>query len=227
MRFNFFKWWKETMTINENDVLELYIGPKEKTIPENDSMKSYVIPKKKKIKCAVVIGHKRSSQGAYNHRYNIHEFEFNEHLAIDIENKIKKNNSISLFRIYRRTYATLPNDLNDLNPDFIISLHCNAFNKSATGTEVLYYHKSNKGKQFASILNSHLVGALGLHDRGIRPKSAEDRGGYLLKTVKAPCLIAEPFFIDNDDDYKLAGIDKYIKLVDAYCHAIEEISTII
>jgi len=50
----------------------------------------------------------------------------------------------------------------------------------------------------AKILNTQLVKALGLKDRGIKVKTAEDRGGYLLKNIATPCVIAEPFFIDND-----------------------------
>ena len=210
MKFNFFEWWNEVMT-NKTNNFDI----------------SYPEEKKKNIRCALVIGHKKNSAGAYNNLYNMHEFDFNEHLAMDIEKGIKNYKNIDIFRVYRRTYSSLPNDINELSPDFIISLHCNAFNKSASGTEVLYYHKSKKGKQFATILNNHLVDKLKLPDRGIRAKSSEDRGGYLLKSTNAPCLIAEPFFIDNDNDYKIAGIDKYTKLVDAYCHAIEEISTII
>jgi len=170
--------------------------------------------------CALVIGHKKRSPGAKNAKANLTEFDFNEDLALRIERKIERTD---IQRIYRRTYKELPDDINALNPDFIVSLHCNAFNGEVSGTEVLYYHKSQKGKKMAEILLSHLVEQLKLPNRGIKPKTTEDRGGYLLRYTNAPCVIAEPFFIDNDND--LAGTQEDMDgLVAAYAAAIEEIS---
>jgi N-acetylmuramoyl-L-alanine amidase len=173
-------------------------------------------------KCALVIGHKKSSSGAVNGKSGTTEFGFNELLSMDIEKEV---NVVEIQRVYRRTYSSLPSDINELSPDFIISLHCNAYNEEASGTEVLYYHKSTKGKQIAEILNRKLVEALGLKDRGIKPKTTEDRGGYLLKQTNAPCIISEPFFIDNDSDLSIAET-KRSTLVKAYSTAIEEMAGI-
>ena len=169
-------------------------------------------------KCALVIGHKKSSPGAVNKDLGLTEFAFNDSLALAIEQKVS---DVEVQRIYRRTYASLPDDINEYEPDFIISLHCNAFNEKASGTEVLFYHRSAVGKKMAALLNKKLVAALGLKDRGIKAKSAEDRGGYLLKTTNAPCVISEPFFIDNNDDLHIV-MDRHDELVAAYASAIEE-----
>lgn len=178
--------------------------------------------KPKKL-CALVIGHKKSSPGAVNINRDVTEFDFNEDLALRIEKKV---NQTEIQKVYRRTYKELPGDINAVCPDFVVSLHCNAFNTKASGTEMLYYHKSEKGKKMAGNLLNHLVEHLKLPDRGVKPKSAEDRGGYLLRYTKAPCVIAEPFFIDNDSD--LAGAQEDIEgLAAAYAKAIEEISQII
>jgi len=171
-------------------------------------------------KCALVIGHKKTSQGASNQASGLTEYLFNDSLAQDIENKVS---GVEIQRVYRRTYGTLPGDINALDPDFIVSLHCNAFNGSAGGTEVLYYHRSVVGKFMAELLNTKLVNALGLNNRGIKPKTAEDRGGYLLVSTDAPCVIAEPFFIDNDSDLRKA-MNKRKKLVKAYAVGIEAIA---
>mgnify|MGYP000383261859 CR=1 FL=1 len=170
--------------------------------------------------CALVIGHKRASPGASNQASGLTEFEFNEQLAIDIETAVS---DVIIQRIYRRTYQTLPADINEFDPDFIISLHCNAFNKKVSGTEVLYYHKSIKGKAIATVLQHKLVSALALSDRGIKAKTVEDRGGYLLKETSAPCLIAEPFFIDNDSDIASAYANRH-ELIAAYVSAIQDIA---
>jgi N-acetylmuramoyl-L-alanine amidase len=174
---------------------------------------------KKKL-CALVIGHKKYSHGVVNARANLSEFDFNEDLARHIEGKIQ---GTDIQRIYRRTYKELPGDINALGPDFIVSLHCNSFNGKVSGTEVLYYHRSEKGKRMAEILLNHLVKHLKLPNRGIKPKTSEDRGGYLLRYTDAPCVIAEPFFIDNDKDLARAQEDMD-GLVAAYAAAIDQIS---
>mgnify|MGYP000341271737 CR=1 FL=1 len=171
--------------------------------------------------CALVIGHKKRSPGAHNEKFNLTEFGFNQNLAQEIESKVV---GVDVQIIYRRTYASLPSDINELNPDFIISLHCNAYNKQASGTEVLYYHRSEKGEHFAEVLQHQIVMALGLKDRGTKAKRVVNRGGYLLKYTTAPCVIAEPFFIDNNNDLKTA-IDNRQGLIDAYVNAISIISS--
>jgi N-acetylmuramoyl-L-alanine amidase len=91
------------------------------------------------------------------------------------------------------------------------------------GTEVLYYHRSTKGQRYAEILNDHLVQVLDLPNRGAKSKAAEDRGGYLLMNTNVPCVIAEPFFIDNNNDLKMAQENRE-NLVAAYFSAISAIA---
>jgi N-acetylmuramoyl-L-alanine amidase len=173
--------------------------------------------------CALVIGHKKSSPGAGNKTAGIHEFDFNDDLAIRIENKVKKT---QIQRVYRRTWGELPADINGLDPDFVLSLHCNAYNGRASGTEVLYYHKSKVGESIAKILQRHLVDFLGLRDRQIKRKTSEDRGGHLLRYTNAPCVIAEPFFIDNDQD--LAKAQENLEgLAEVYASAIDDIAQVV
>ena len=158
-------------------------------------------------KCALVIGHKKTSPGALNPNARIEG----------------KTTTSEIQRIYRRTYKDLPDDINQYDPHFTISLHCNAFNQEVSGTEVLYYYKSKKGEMMAEILQNAMVGYLKLPNRGVKPKTSEDRGGYLLRYTEAPCVIAEPFFIDNDDDLARAQEDLE-GLAEAYAGAIDSIS---
>ena len=169
--------------------------------------------------CALVVGHKKKSPGAKNENNNITEFEFNDDLAVRIEKKVAET---EIQRIYRRTYKELPDDINALKPGFIVSLHCNAFNKEASGTEVLYYYKSDMGKKMADVLLKHLTKHLELPNRGIKARTAEDRGGFLLRYTNAPCVIVEPFFIDNDNDLARVQTDMD-GLVSAYAAAIDDI----
>jgi len=184
------------------------------------------------IKCALVVGHKLYSQGAKTSTGLQSEFFFNNRLAWNVYWEILKKISgqeekLELIIVYRKTYRSLPDDINKYKPDFLISLHCNAYSpvnhERSMGTEILYYHKSIEGKKIAGILYQYLMVALELPGRGLKPKSSEDRGGYLLRYTEAPCIISEPFFIDNDSDFKQALLN-YPDLVKAYANAIIEIT---
>ncbi len=172
------------------------------------------------MKLVIDIGHQKEVPGATGITPNgtiLTEFNFNEEIA----NKIKDKLDIETALMYRRSYSTLPYDINILKPDFIISLHCNAFNKQVSGTEVLYWHMSKKGKVLARCLQESLL-KLGLPDRGIKPLNTSDRGSLLVKATQAPCVICEPFFIDNQSDLsyilknKDSLIDLYIEGIYAY-----------
>lgn len=165
------------------------------------------------MKVALVVGHKESSPGACNSTCNVCEFGFNDRLVQKIDCLLDERCETEI--VYRDTYKALPDKVNELNPDFVICFHANAFNTKVSGAETLYYYKSKKGKRIAEIFQERLVDVLGLHDRGIKPKSSEQRGGYMLKCTNAPCVILEPFFIDNDIECK--RMDKDWKKLATVC----------
>ena len=169
------------------------------------------------MKVALVIGHKKNKPGACNDDYGKCEFEFNQKLVKDVKSKISRDYEVEV--VYRDVYKDLPDKINRLNPDFVVSFHCNAFNKQASGSEVLYYHTSKKGKEIAKIFQKYIVQTLGLHDRGVKAKGSEDRGGYVLRYTKAPCILIEPFFIDNNIDYMRVQ-ERYDDFVEALKNAI-------
>ena len=177
--------------------------------------------------CAVVVGHRESARGATSSDDSVTEFDFNSQVAAEIKRRVRKARVEVVFRDNSTSgYSKLPAKLNRLKPHFIVSLHCNAFNGSATGTETLYYHTSSGGKKLATIVQRHLLDALELNDRKIKPKHESDRGGSLLKLTNAPCVIAEPFFIDNDSDLAVANRRK-IGLANAYAAAIDETAEVL
>ena len=180
------------------------------------------------MKCGLVIGHKANRQGACNKKHDICEYQFNDQLACDIYDKLKeKELNINIKIVHRRTYKELPNDINKINPDFFISMHCNAAAEGYTGkwngTETLYYYKSKKSRKIAEIVQGEMLAAFGFKHRGLLPRATEDGGGTLLRYTNMPGVIAEPFFIDNDNAYEIV-IAGYDKLVKAYVDSIEEIT---
>lgn len=157
----------------------------------------------------LVVGHSKHSKGATNKKYGISEFDFNEKLALAIKyHSIQLGQTSNLYEVdifYREEgYAQLPHSINLEEADLVISLHSNAYDTKVSGFETLYYHKKETDKNVALIFQSHFQELFTTNNRGIKAKTSEDRGGYLLKMVQSPIVLVEPFFIDNDKDLESA-----------------------
>lgn len=93
------------------------------------------------------------------------------------------------------------NQANNNNVDLFISIHFNAFNSQAHGTEVWTYG----GKSFTeatSVLNN-LV-ALGYTNRGIKDGS----NLYVLRNTKMKSMLIEVCFCDNKADMSIYNAEK-------------------
>lgn len=168
------------------------------------------------MKVALIIGHSNHSQGASNKRHKITEFMYNSRLVFDISQKL---DFCEWAIVHREDYKSLPERVNSTKADLAISFHCNAYNQEVSGTETLYYHSSMIGKKIAKQMQVLVSQVLHLPNRGIKPKHTEDRGGYILRYTNMPCILTEPFFIDNDSDLEIAN-SKHKELVAAYVAVI-------
>jgi N-acetylmuramoyl-L-alanine amidase len=91
--------------------------------------------------------------------------------------------------------------------DTFVSIHANAFNASANGTEVYYYNSAyqnpyySDSKKLAQAIQNRLLEAWKLYDRGI------DHGDFhVIRENAMPAVLVELGFIDNKVDYqKLAS----------------------
>lgn len=151
----------------------------------------------------IVVGHCPDAPGAMNQTFNVTEYEFNNELAQLVATQVRAM-GIKPTVVYRDTLKGLPKHINQIGSDIVVSLHCNAFNKIVSGSEVLHYEGSGKGEKLASCIHSQVVETLGLRDRGLQSNTSK----YLLKKTDKPCVILEPFFIDNDVDYLTASEQK-------------------
>lgn len=171
-------------------------------------------------KVTIDVGHSAKDGGAINKTFNMTEFQFNSGLSKLVKAELEKL-GFNVEIVFRDTYAGLPAKINATNCDICISLHCNALNRIASGSEVLYWHSSTKGKKLASILQDNIVGCLGLRDRGIKPLDNNSRGGSQLRKTTMPTVILEPAFIDNDVDYMVLDENKQA-LAKSIAEAVEE-----
>lgn len=97
--------------------------------------------------------------------------------------------------LQQRTNAANANEVNKY-----VSIHFNAFNGSANGSEV-YYSKSGSAPLAQNILNE-LV-SLGFANRGIKDGS----NLYVIKNTNAPAVLVECCFVDSQIDMQIYNAD--------------------
>lgn len=183
-------------------------------------------------KIAIIVGHEKKSQGGSN-RNGVTEYDYNSRLGEMIAALLVTEDH-EPFIVYRdgTTYSKLPQRVNKTGADIAVSLHCNAFNGQASGSETLHYVNSQNGERLAEHIQKKVVGVMKLSDRGLRPVDVKhvgregDRGGHLCKRTSMPTVIVEPFFIDNDSDLQ-RGEERMIILAAAIAQgAIDYVESI-
>lgn len=170
---------------------------------------------------AIIIGHSKTDSGALSPTSDWTEYKYNSILAELIASELSKVGSVKPLIVHRDTYGHLPAKVNATRADVALELHCNAFNTQVSGTEMLYWHTSSKGKALAEALQKAAYESLALPNRGVKPINSNARGGFLLKKTTMPCVIVESFFIDNDNDIE-QGLQWQSVLATAYANAIED-----
>lgn len=104
---------------------------------------------------------------------------------------------------------------NRSDADVFISIHCNAFNGRANGTEVWHYYSITEGRKLAARIQDQIVDALGTTDRGVKGAKPGVNGLYVLSNTDAVAVLVELAFIDNADDAELLRLQQ-----DAFARAI-------
>lgn len=103
--------------------------------------------------------------------------------------KGKNVNQILANQVYNMDILTSPKDIN-------VAWHFNAFNKTATGSEVWYWLGDGVGYAIAKKLSATIAKTLGIVDRG--PKATTNL--YVIARSKAVTILPEICFIDNKTD---------------------------
>ena len=155
--------------------------------------------------------------GAVNHINGVTEAEICKSIADKVEHYLKNagcsvytlqsNNLCGEYPAHKNIVATA----NELGADIFISLHCNAFNQQAQGTECLVFAKGSYSEDLANAIQRQIVNALDTVNRGVkeRPDLA------VLKHTAMPAVLVEMAFIDNEED-----CEKLIHQQDEFAAAI-------
>ena len=97
-------------------------------------------------------------------------------------------------------------DANAFKADLFISIHCNAANGLARGTETFHYEYSTAGKKLASCIQQQITRSIRTVDRGLKTKLISNGASfdvYVLAHTDMPAVLVETAFIDNPDDAAL------------------------
>jgi N-acetylmuramoyl-L-alanine amidase len=89
---------------------------------------------------------------------------------------------------------------NEVGADLFVSIHNNALGSPAgSGTETFhYYYSSEASRRLAREIQTELVAALGLPDRGVK-----EAGFYVLRNTRMPAVLVEGAFLTNAGDLAL------------------------
>lgn len=164
----------------------------------------------------ISIGHSIKDQGAESSDGNVTEYQYNKQLA-DCIKKHLNDKDVEVHIVNRFSDAggtgmtAAVKAVNKYKADCIVELHANAYNGSTSGCETLFWHTYSDAKKLAQCVQKEMIACLGNNDRGVKSRSTGDRGAALLRDAYYPCIITEPFFIDNNKDLSNA-IDKMDRL---------------
>lgn len=100
---------------------------------------------------------------------------------------------------YRDRPIAVCDQANTWPADVFVSIHCNAANGNARGTETYCYSPFSQGGKLAQCIQTQIVNSLHTVDRGVKSMS----GLIVLKHTQMPAVLVEVAFIDNDADAAL------------------------
>ncbi len=145
------------------------------------------------------------------------EKDLNLTISMYLKDLLDENGSIQVY--YTRqsdVYPTLQErcDLaNEIEADFFLSVHNNAFNPSETGTETLYYPSDASGvltsPELAKIFHENMIDLTGNYNRGIKQRE----NLFVLRHTAMPAIIMEVAFLTNGNDASKLKEDKYLHTV--------------
>ena len=123
-------------------------------------------------------------------------------VALNISNMLKpilESVGFEVILIQSDSLAEVCNVANNANSDLFVSIHCNAYNGIAKGTECLHYPGSSKSIQLSQCIQNQLISTFNTVDRGLK----ERPGLYVLKHTDMPATLVETAFIDEASDNAL------------------------
>lgn len=151
-----------------------------------------------------IVGHTKESPGAYSDYFKLPEYLFWIQRLSRFEGACK---SLGVeFNFFLRdqglsvAYEKATDWLEQFEKKCVVELHFNAFNKTATGGEVLVVSNTDYERAIATSVSRAMSMATTLKERPLKELKPGDRGYSLVTQVIYPSILIEPFFGDNLSD---------------------------
>lgn len=142
-------------------------------------------------------GHDKAlDSGAVNRNLNLRECDLAYELAQLIKTYLERH-GIHVVIGQNDDLYRICGEANSWPADYFLSIHFNAFNTRATGTETLV-SGSLDSLLLGHSIQANLKAVLCLPDRGIK----ERPGMFVLRNTAMPAVLVEVCFLDNDYDIK-------------------------
>lgn len=163
------------------------------------------------MKAAIIIGHSKESPGAYSTYLRSSEYTYNSEVAAYlscIADVYKRPDNGG----YKSQMKRLASEINQKDYDLVIELHFNSFNGKAEGCETISYPGSSSlvfGEKYCKDISECYL----TENRGAKEANPQSRGWWFLAYMKAPAIIVEPFFGDNEESLKFENAGKYAEVM--------------
>jgi N-acetylmuramoyl-L-alanine amidase len=142
-------------------------------------------------------GHDREvDSGAVKAHLEVRECDLAYDLGCLVKERLERNGIAVVLGQNDDLYAVC-DEANQEEVDVFVSIHFNAFNTRATGTETLVSGTANS-LMLGHCIQSNIKAVLCLPDRGLK----ERPGLFVLRNTAMPAVLAEVCFVDNDYDIK-------------------------
>ena len=127
--------------------------------------------------------------------YGLRESDVAASVGALVEKKLNAA-GIETYLVQSDNLYGVPGIANDWGADLFVSIHCNAFNGVAKGTETCVYRIGTQGSALGEAVQGRLIAELGTVDRGLK----ERPGLCVLKRTDMPAILVETAFIDEVTD---------------------------
>ena len=127
--------------------------------------------------------------------YGLRESDVAARIGVIVEERLRAA-GVETYLLQSDDLYSVPDVANDWGADLFVSIHCNAFNGVAKGTETCVYRIGTQGSALGEAVQERLISEIGTVDRGIK----ERPGLCVLRRTDMPAILVETAFIDEITD---------------------------
>ena len=167
------------------------------------------------VRLALIVGHEANAQGA-RMLDGTTEYKYNSKIADMVVGLATKQLLVNVIFRDKIGINGAYIEARKAKNDIAVELHFNAFNGNARGTLTLCSHET-ESQILAGVFHNHVCQAFGRAPmaKGIKALSKGDRGAFNVYSFGGPSVLLEPFFGDNEADYRLGVMNQ-----EAYARSI-------